>query len=100
MNKYLNKILNGLIQIHILHHAQKTPIYGSWMISELKRHGYNISPGTLYPLLHKMEKENLLSKRTEIVEGKKRIYYSITNQGENLLKELKGKVKELFHEII
>ncbi len=100
MNKYLNKILNGLIQIHILHHAQKAPIYGSWMISELKRHGYNISPGTLYPLLHKMEKENLLSKRTEIVEGKKRIYYSITNQGENLLKELKGKVKELFHEII
>jgi DNA-binding PadR family transcriptional regulator len=100
MNKYLNKILNGLIQIHILHHAQKAPIYGSWMISELKRHGYNISPGTLYPLLHKMEKENLLTKRTEIVEGKKRIYYSITGQGENLLKELKAKVKELFHEII
>jgi len=96
MNKYLNKILNGLIQIHILHHAQKAPIYGSWMISELKRHGYNISPGTLYPLLHKMEKENLLAKRTEIVEGKKRIYYSITSQGENLLKELKAKVKELF----
>jgi len=100
MNKYLNKILNGLIQIHILHHAQKAPIYGSWMISELKRHGYHISPGTLYPLLHKMEKENLLTKKIEIVEGKKRIYYSITNQGENLLKELKGKVKELFHEII
>ncbi|MDY6893976.1 MAG: PadR family transcriptional regulator [Thermotogota bacterium] len=100
MNKYLNKILNGLIQIHILHHAQKTPIYGSWMISELKRHGYNISPGTLYPLLHKMEKENLLTKKIEIVEGKKRIYYSITSQGENLLKELKRKVKELFHEII
>ncbi|PNR95072.1 PadR family transcriptional regulator [Petrotoga olearia] len=100
MNKYLNKILNGLIQIHILHHAQKTPIYGSWMISELKRHGYHISPGTLYPLLHKMEKENLLAKRVEIVEGKKRIYYSITRQGENLLKELRGKVKELFHEII
>jgi DNA-binding PadR family transcriptional regulator len=70
------------------------------MISELKRHGYNISPGTLYPLLHKMEKENLLAKRVEIVEGKKRIYYSITRQGENLLKELRGKVKELFHEII
>jgi DNA-binding PadR family transcriptional regulator len=47
-----------------------------------------------------MEKENLLTKRTEIVEGKKRIYYSITGQGENLLKELKAKVKELFHEII
>jgi len=100
MNKYFNKILNGLIQIHILHHAQKAPIYGSWMISELKRHGYNISPGTLYPLLHKMEKENLLTKRIQIVEGKKRIYYSITPEGENLLKELKEKVKELFHEII
>lgn len=100
IQKYLNKILNGLIQIHILHHAQQAPIYGSWMIEELKKHGYNVSPGTVYPLLHKMEAEKLLTKKIEFIEGKRRVYYETSKQGEILLRELKDKVQELFHEIL
>ena len=45
----------GFIRIHVLHHAGQEPIYGVAMIAELARHGYDLSPGTLYPLLHNLE---------------------------------------------
>lgn len=95
----LRKIFLGFIHIHILHHAKKESFYGSWMIEELKTHGYDISPGTLYPILKAMEKSNLLDKEEIIVGGKVRKYYKITPDGEVVLKESKIKVKELFKEI-
>jgi DNA-binding PadR family transcriptional regulator len=50
----------GLIRLHILHHAAEEPIYGLGMIEELSRHGYKLSAGTLYPLLHGLEKKGYL----------------------------------------
>lgn len=51
----------GLIRLHVLHHAVKEPIYGLAMIEELERHGYKISPGTLYPVLHGLEEKGYLT---------------------------------------
>ncbi len=45
----------GFVRIHILHHAALEPIYGVAIMEELRRHGYDLSPGTLYPLLHNLE---------------------------------------------
>lgn len=45
----------GLIRLHVLHHAAIEPIFGLGIIEELRRHGYELSPGTLYPLLHGLE---------------------------------------------
>lgn len=98
-DKVLRKFLLGFIQIHILHHAKKEPFYGVWMIDELKEHGYDMSPGTLYPLLHSMEKSGLLIKEDKIVEGKVRKYYGITEYGEQVLTEARSKAYELFKEI-
>lgn len=95
----LRKIFLGFIHIHILHHAKKEPFYGSWMIEELKTHGYDISPGTLYPILKAMEQSNLLDKEEIVVSGKIRKYYKITPDGELVLKESKIKAKELFKEL-
>ena len=95
----LRKIFLGFIHIHILHHAKKEPFYGSWMIEELKTHGYDISPGTLYPILKAMEQSNLLDKEVIVVGGKIRKYYKITTDGEVVLKESKIKAKELFKEL-
>ena len=95
----LRKFFLGFLQIHILHHAKKEPFYGLWMIDELKEHGYDMSPGTLYPLLHSMEEKNLLVKEEKIVEGKIRKYYKITPLGETVLKESRKKAYELFKEI-
>ncbi|KAF5036958.1 MULTISPECIES: PadR family transcriptional regulator [Sedimentibacter] len=98
-DKILRKFFLGFIQIHILHHAKKEPFYGSWMIEELSEHGYNMSPGTLYPILHNMESSGLLEKEERIIEGKVRKYYKITQLGDEVLKEARNKAYELFKEI-
>ena len=48
-------LYTGLIRLHILHHSGEGPIFGQAMIDELGRHGYRLSAGTLYPILHGME---------------------------------------------
>ena len=93
------KLFLGFIQIHILYHAQKDPIFGSWMLEELREHGYHLSAGTLYPLLHTMESAGLLEKEDKNVEGKIRKYYKITEKGSVVLREAKKKAYELFKEI-
>jgi DNA-binding PadR family transcriptional regulator len=90
----------GFIQIHILHHATQEPIYGAAMIAELKRHGYDLSPGTLYPVLHMMEEAGYLSVSTQVVKGKVRKYYRATEQGRLLLEETRPKLRELISEVL
>ncbi|HOV93750.1 MAG TPA: PadR family transcriptional regulator [Spirochaetales bacterium] len=89
----------GFIRLHLLYHAAQQPIYGLDMIQELRRHGYNLSPGTLYPILHGLEKDGFLESRPQAVNGKIRKYYRITEAGRSSLKEGTEKVGELFREI-
>ncbi|CAN7410495.1 PadR family transcriptional regulator [Rossellomorea sp. LjRoot5] len=98
-DKVLRKLFLGFIQIHILHHAKEEPIYGTWMLEELREHGYSISSGTLYPILHSMETDGLLIKEDKNVDGKIRKYYSITDKGSGVLIEARHKAFELFREI-
>ncbi len=97
-NPLKRKLLNAFISLHILHHAQEEPIYGSWMMEELKRHGYDMSFGTLYPLLHSLEKDGLLTSEEDVYEGKRRIIYHITTHGQQTLVELRHFVTELTSE--
>ena len=90
----------GFIKIHILHHAIKEPVYGMWLIEELCRHGYRLSPGTLYPMLHKLEEESLLRSYSENVEGKIRKYYRTTPKGIKALTKIKEKITELAGEVM
>jgi PadR family transcriptional regulator PadR len=92
-------IYSGLIRIHILYHACEEPIFGLGMIEELQRHGYRLSPGTLYPLLHGLERKGLL--RSRIVQAGRwtRREYAATSAGHRLLKIAKRRVRELFGEI-
>ncbi|HLR23471.1 MAG TPA: PadR family transcriptional regulator [Pseudogracilibacillus sp.] len=98
-NKILRKLFLGFIQIHILHHAKEEAIYGAWMLEELREHGYEISAGTLYPILHNMEGDKLLDKEAVNVDGKIRKYYRITDNGKTVLNEARSKAYELFKEI-
>lgn len=98
-NKLERRMFLGFIYIHILHHALEAPIYGSWMIEELREHGYEMSAGTLYPILHRMEKEGLLETERITIEGHQRIYYRCTTFGIQVLQESKNKLKELLNEI-
>jgi PadR family transcriptional regulator PadR len=88
------------VKLHILHHAEESPVYGLWLIQELKEHGYRLSPGTLYPHLHTMEWTGLLRCRNKNVNGKIRRYYHLTSKGKRHLKEARRQLAELAHEIL
>jgi len=96
----LREFFLGFIKIHILHHAAQQPVYGLWLIEELSRHGYSLSPGTLYPILHSLEKQGLLAPYRSVVGGKMRKYYQATAQGKEALGEIRGKIKELVAEVV
>ncbi|WP_071394857.1 PadR family transcriptional regulator [Bacillus tuaregi] len=98
-DKVLRKLFLGFIHIHILHHAKEHPIFGAWMLEELKEHGYDISSGTLYPILHHMEEDGLLVRENRNVDGKIRKYYTTTEKGNLVLDEARKKAYELFKEI-
>ena len=88
------------MKVHVLHHASREPIYGVWFLEELERHGYHLSPGTLYPLLHDLEKSGYLRREDRVVEGKVRKYYRITALGVKALAEARDKIRELVDEIM
>jgi DNA-binding PadR family transcriptional regulator len=93
-------LYSGLIRLHILHHAAEEPIFGLGMAEELARHGYRISPGTLYPLLHGLEKKGYL-KATQVRNGRSlRQVYRATARGRKALAGARQKVRELFGELI
>jgi PadR family transcriptional regulator, regulatory protein PadR len=88
------------IKLHVLHHASEQPVYGLWLIEELAEHGYHVSPGTLYPLLHSLEQSELLKSYNEVHDGKIRRYYKITPNGRRQLKKAKLQLIELMREIL
>lgn len=93
------ELYSGMIRLHILHHATHGPVFGLWIIEELGRHGYRLSPGTLYPILHGLERKGYL-RSTEKREGRQvRRLYRATPAGRKALAAAKVKVKELFGEL-
>jgi PadR family transcriptional regulator, regulatory protein PadR len=92
-------LYGGLIRLHILHHAADEPLFGLGFIEELRRHGYEISAGTLYPMLHGLEKKGYLTSRRERTGRRERRVYEITEPGRAALIEAKAKVRELFGEL-
>lgn len=89
----------GFIRLHILYHASQGAIFGLDMIRELATHGYQLSPGTLYPILHGMERDGFLRSEKQLVEGKIRKNYYITSEGKQALKEAIIKVRALVDEV-
>ncbi len=89
----------GLIRLHLLHHAVDAPVFGLGMMEELARHGYRLSPGTLYPLLHGLERRGYLVSTKERVGARFRRVYRATPEGERALAAAKDRVRELFGEL-
>lgn len=95
------EILLGFWKVHILHHAAEQPVVGQWILRELRRHGYDISPGTLYPLLKRMERNGWLRCTADTGAGPRgRRYYHLTPRGAAVLEILREAVGELHHEVI
>jgi len=100
MTDTVRDILLAFVRVHVLHHAVAEPIFGAGMSEELARHGYQLSPGTLYPLLHRLEADGLLKSTSEVVNGKARKYYVATAKGRKALDTLRPRLAELTGEAL
>ena len=70
------------------------------MAKELAHHGYRISPGSLYPTLHKMETEGLIRSNQQVVNGRSRRSYVATAKGRRTLESTKRQLRELADEVL
>lgn len=96
----MKELFRGAVFLHILHHAAEEPIHGAWMSAELSNHGYDISAGTLYPTLHRMEEDGLLASTRETVNGRVLRVYRATPAGIDALAAGRRAVRELAAEIL
>ena len=92
--------MRGAVRLHILHHAAEREVHGSWMADELAEHGHRISPGTLYPTLHAMEREGLLRSTRRVVDGRSRREYRATAKGRRVLVRTRRALRELADEVL
>ena len=101
MNTVNREILLSFWKVHILHHANEEPIHGQWILTELRRHGYEISPGTLYPLLNRMQRLGWLKCKSDSGGGRRaRKNYRLTKEGQKVLAHLREQIKELHEEVV
>ena len=98
-DKITRNFFLGFIRLHVLYHAAHGAVFGLELIEELEEHGYRLSPGTLYPILHGLERDGYLCSEKQVVGGKARKVYRATEAGEDALAEALGKVRELMDEI-
>lgn len=97
----LREVLLGFWKVHILHHAAEGPVVGHWMMRELLRHGYGVSPGTLYPILGRMEARGWLRCKADPRRGPRgRKEYALTSKGRKVLARLREKAEELHREVV
>jgi PadR family transcriptional regulator, regulatory protein PadR len=97
----IHEVLLAFWKVHILHHAKVRPIYGQWMLDELRQHGFSLSPGTLYPLLARMERHGWLrGQRSPEASIKARREYVLTKEGAQALARIRGHVEELHDEVV
>lgn len=92
-------LMTGFVRLHVLNHANSGPIFGIGIIERLAFHGYVLSPGTLYPILHGLERDGFLSSREEIKGNRRRVIYEITETGERVLVLSRVRLWELFKEV-
>lgn len=90
----------GIWKMHVLHHADRGPVWGAWLLAELAEHGYALSPGTLYPALIRMERNGWLRRTGTAPHARARQTFRITPAGRALLAELKRDVAELHAELV
>ena len=97
---YMREFQRAAVRLHILHHAAEDEVHGAWLTKELGRHGYEVSPGTLYPTLHRLEADGLLVSQHRVVDGRVRRVYRATRAGRAALTQDRRALRELAQEVL
>lgn len=98
--RLIRQFFLGFVRIHILHHAAEEAVCGVELSEELARHGYRLSPGTLYPILHALEASGYLRRAARIEHGRQRKVYTLTRRGEEMLRQARTQLQELVEEVM
>ena len=83
-------LVSGNMGMLILKLLSEKDMYGYEMIDTLKKRSQNVfelKAGTLYPLLHSLEADSYVTVYDQMILGKNRRYYSITNAGKKKIDE-------------
>ncbi|MGB9304224.1 MAG: PadR family transcriptional regulator [Mycobacterium sp.] len=96
----MREFQRAAVRLHILHHAADDDVHGAWLTEELSRHGYKVSPGTLYPTLHRLEADGLLVSQQRVVDGRTRRVYRATPAGRAALTQDRRTLRELALEVL
>jgi len=99
-SRLIRQFFLGFVRIHILHHASEEAVCGVDLSAELARHGYRLSPGTLYPVLHALEASGYLRRAIRIEHGRQRKVYTLTRRGEHTLQQARTQLQELVEEVM
>lgn len=99
-SRLIRQFFLGFVRIHILHHAAEEAVCGVELSEELARHGYRLSPGTLYPILHALDASGYLRRAIRIEHGRQRKVYTITRRGEEMLQQARTQLQELVEEVM
>ena len=94
--KVNKELLKGSTTMLILEMLKNENMYGYQMIKKLSEKSedvFELKEGTLYPILHGLEEEGLITSYWDETTAKKRKYYSITEKGKKQLKEKKEEWK-------
>lgn len=92
--RYSKELLKGSTSTLVMSVLENKDLYGYKIIRELEirsENAFEMSEGTLYPILHALEKEKMLESYWNEVDGRSRKYYHITKKGK---KELDAKKEE------
>ncbi len=89
----------ALVRLYILAHAASAPVYGVRLLEELTRHGYHLGFGTLYPMLHRLEADGLLSREDRLENGRVRKYYVATAVGRERLAWARLRLADVYQEL-
>jgi len=100
MKAATREVLLSFWKVHILHHAGEQPICGQWILTELRRHGYDLSPGTLYPLLSRMERHGWLKCQKAPGGARARKDYRLTPNGQKVLALIRDQLEEMYREVV
>lgn len=84
VDKLLQELRRGTITIGALSQLYE-PQYGYSLVTTLKEKGVQVEPGTLYPLLRRLEKQGLLESQWDTSEARPRKYYLLSQTGKEVL---------------
>ena len=99
-DKYERQMKKGVLDMLVLRLLRSEAKYGYQIIQEMKEKSeetFLLKDGTLYPILYRLEDENLVVSKWSEAEGKQvpRKYYEITEEGQKTLDEIEAVWKRI-----